>query len=1685
MAMKRNFKLRLVSILLILATMLGFCLPASAFSVSAPSDDVADDELFYSVAYENGEWTIRVNPDKIYGILKDRNLTREELLNFIPQDVLDTLSQGRELSVSDLISLAAQYVSIDELKAMVRDMPIDLVRKYFSVDMLLDLFTVQEILDVFDFDGLFSGVTGEALSELLTDDALKLLLNEKVKSKIMTEDFVKELFETTPLFDDILKDPTMRAELIALFDEASVKSMMDDPAINKAIHDLASTTTVTDRLFADDEAVAGLQAYFTADEQHDERMELFDDEEVVTVLANSSYIRDYILSHGTIEKLIRSGALTSGEVRAVLGDDNLYSILTPELMAALGEDMSDDGFLKKIADDDAVVDLMLPAYKTALYQSGIVTTLDAPDDYYLDLIDDPSDTRAKTVFLNLFRNKTVISLDAFWSYVDLAAVVHALDTNVIIHLLDNNSEIYDDLRNAVTAHELLDAIGDDGVDEIFANDLAEIVHEVGVNKLIQHHFVLDDMVAAAGGYHNALSKEFIKLDELTDELGGIGPLVHYIPDLDAIIEIVGAEKLLRYVDLTKIVAKLGGYDNLLRDYYTPAELKALAKTIGPDRFKAFLKASHILENLNLRQKAIDLIDLARSKVGAVKSLLATIGERTAALLLQDIESITLNGVAIYDIGSFHLADIYTQLLVSIPDVDTMLSLQPNDLFAKLGLVITDKDGNTYGSGINLGLLGDPSNLQELIEKHRDKFEYNISDNGDITTSLHLPDGFTALYVKLLESERLPARLHLKLLEAPNMSMSDLGDCILSITDEEKQAVSDIVREKVDEIKQKAYAAIEARFGTPAPQARGIKDTAADKATEAINRAKARADELINDFTSPETITKVLNKAAAAAYKTGELTKNRTALELYQGEGNFFANGTATVDILDKINQFVELPDAIYLLFDQSSISQTVTTKFSSDGIRRYTFVKTDGTQITTLLPMGVSIKALIPLLGEGAWMDSWANGLSGLPGMDATLYSAEFYHVDFMIGGELYKTVIYEKSETSIEIPEIPEDVYLYGHTAVWESFVLGSAPEITVNQIFDPNDYKVYFYADKDFDGTPDLIDTIPFTFGDAALSRDPFVPTVKGYDFQGFTGAYNPALAEDQHIYGSYTPGEFFVYFYDYDGTLMPQHTIAYRYGETPNEQVPSPRASDTYFTYVWDKAVDWTLAEDQDIHMVRDEKTFKITFYAEDRTTVVGERTYTYSQQSFDVPAVPAKTGFTGAWEEYASRLFTAAQISVYPTYTRNQYTVTFVADTDLDGTDDWTRTVDFTFGLAIDASLLPTAPTINGYTFKSWSPAYDVNKAENQTVRATYDRIKYTIVFANENNVEVKSFDYYINEYSHVVAPSVPSKPGYTGAWGSYELFSATLITVKPVYTINTYTATFIVKDGTSEWKKEVHFTVADTAITPPTDAPAKTGYKLSWSDYTIRPANFEVYGTYTPIVYTATFVADGDVVATVPFTVESKSITEPPVPEKKGYKGHWEEYTLGAADLTINAVYEKVASDTTSDGSSDTTAADKTKEEKKFSWWWILVIVLVLAIGALIFFLVWQKKNNDDDNTPPTPPVEPVAEPEPEPAPEAEAEPVPAPAPKPVHKPKAPVKLAAAGAVATITMGALMTSFEAGETVTLEILKERKLAPAKAKRLKVIFSDTAVKPLNIVAHSVSPQAVDAITKAGGTVTIAKQ
>lgn len=78
------------------------------------------------------------------------------------------------------------------------------------------------------------------------------------------------------------------------------------------------------------------------------------------------------------------------------------------------------------------------------------------------------------------------------------------------------------------------------------------------------------------------------------------------------------------------------------------------------------------------------------------------------------------------------------------------------------------------------------------------------------------------------------------------------------------------------------------------------------------------------------------------------------------------------------------------------------------------------------------------------------------------------------------------------------------------------------------------------------------------------------------------------------------------------------------------------------------------------------------------------------------------------------------------------------------------------------------------------------------------------------------------------------------------------------------------------------------------------YNEEWEDVVL---NIDIGIISVKREYTATFMADGVVVSTQIFTVDTEKLTEPAVPPKAGYIARWENYTLKEEDLIIKVKYE--------------------------------------------------------------------------------------------------------------------------------------------------------------------------------------
>ncbi len=287
-------------------------------------------------------------------------------------------------------------------------------------------------------------------------------------------------------------------------------------------------------------------------------------------------------------------------------------------------------------------------------------------------------------------------------------------------------------------------------------------------------------------------------------------------------------------------------------------------------------------------------------------------------------------------------------------------------------------------------------------------------------------------------------------------------------------------------------------------------------------------------------------------------------------------------------------------------------------------------------------------------------------------------------------------------------------------------------------------------------------------------------------------------------------------------------------------------------------------------------------------------------------PSRKGyFFNGWSPDIPANMPGNNLSVKAVWKAKVYYDTFYANGGKFSDGSTSKTVEAAFDSEIQA---PSNPARKGYIFGGWSPEVGVQDTESsKTFKAVWipaTDTKYTVnihtmntngeyetqttVLTGITNESVKA-EYSVEEGFELNAKSVTS--GKVAADGSLVL---------DIYLDrNSYMLTVNV-EGETETISVLYGAEIKLA------APSKDDYGfIKWYPElpSAMPAeNITVTAIFEPIVYTVTFVAENNTVATEKYTVENKTITEPDVPKKSGHTGVWEKYELNGGNITVNAVY---------------------------------------------------------------------------------------------------------------------------------------------------------------------------------------
>lgn len=360
-----------------------------------------------------------------------------------------------------------------------------------------------------------------------------------------------------------------------------------------------------------------------------------------------------------------------------------------------------------------------------------------------------------------------------------------------------------------------------------------------------------------------------------------------------------------------------------------------------------------------------------------------------------------------------------------------------------------------------------------------------------------------------------------------------------------------------------------------------------------------------------------------------------------------------------------------------SILQT-TTSSADGGENVVTVILTDDTQSTFKFKNGSKGNA--------------GNGIKSIA-KTSTSGLVDTYTITFTDNTTATFTVTNGKAGTSVTISSVTESTESGGSNVVEFS----DGKSITIKN---GKDGKDYILTDDD---KTEIIQEILAELGAAVIGYiDGNTITVKGNLAEGVYTAYyevDGKLVEIGELSHGVEPVTYTITWKNDDGSVLKTDTV--KEGTKPLYSGATPtKASDGQYNYTFKAWSPTIVAATADATYTAtynktaiEVETYRVTFVADG--TTVATVTYEKGATSVEEPAVPEKTGYTGAWKPYT---LNNTNITVEAEYTAKTYTITW----NVDGTET-TETYKYGDEPSFKGSTAKAADTQYTYTFNGWSPS----------------------------------------------------------------------------------------------------------------------------------------------------------------------------------------------------------------------------------------------------------------------------------------------------------------------------------------------------------------------------------------------
>lgn len=1089
--MKKSNRLSVRVLALLMTFVMLFSFSATVF---AAQGDVVSTK-YYTIGYNSDtdvpEIVVTVDAEAFGALIAERNFTKKELANFLPEVVLDVLTTRELPAIGELVELFPEELFTKS--ELVKVIPTSLLEKYLTEDLIANILPKSEwanilpIKDVIDAEEIAyvmetypaiaeALITKSLLEELLTADIIASVVTPELAEQLMSDELIDKLVTADVL--TALMTADVIDTLIEKLDDDVIESFMNDDAlVDKLVTDTVLTALMTSDVI---DALVG--------KIDDATIESFmDDENLVNKLVSNSLI-ETLITADVAKSIFSSDSVISNLVNS---EDNLMKAL---LDANL---FTEDDFIGCLSQEQKDIVAAAPAGQE--------------QDVLFEQLGNSVDSRANVATLIGTKAEAVadvlvdeIGVDEFLALVGgRDAVIEAITMKAIISEIGAAT-----IAKEVGAQKVLDAVGADAVIEVIG--MSKIIEAIGIDAIVAElsaKQILDvvgaDTVIEVVGMPAII--DTIGLDKIIAELN-VSDIMDVV-DVDVIISKIGMEAIVNKIGMDKLI------DTVLANTDTDYITRIAKKIIDSPSFDFSAVLSKIL-------KSVDTSALKSE----VKSILmkALLNDVDSVDLLYHNDADTSASVFAYNSSTnsleLNLQEMSNAILLSIPDSEDLACIGDGDTFFMMGLGLNFADNsNTYGCKVRVELDGDTSVLNHYANRIAEALEYSYDVNNGLSVNVSDFDtetriSFAALLRKALATDALTDSQKAKLFSIFSKEGQDFLDAFAAFDFNASFIDAEYVP-YLEQIRDKMMIVLEKAFDKSSVDYRPI-------------TFASLYDETLNQFVFADSVS----------IPTGKLI-NMVCTKLGFSIDQFNA-------IIGSYDEYVSYSMTLTLAMDDVYRVRY----FDNNGNLLYTTFLPSATDLSVI---NNNTNALNGKAGEYGWADKNGEIVTVTPNADIDLYpanevAADTFIATFVADGKVVAKVPFKAGDTKLTyVPRVPEKLGYHGR---WENYKLGTE-NITIKAIYTEKTYTVIYNANG---GEGTMANQI-LTYDKAtALSACTF--TRDGYTFIGWNTAADGTGTSyaDKQVVKNMTIVEGVVLYAQWQAVAPTVHTVTFMANGTVVDKV-----------------------------------------------------------------------------------------------------------------------------------------------------------------------------------------------------------------------------------------------------------------------------------------------------------------------------------------------------------------------------------------------------------------------------------------------------------------------------------------------------------------------------------------------------